>query len=90
MSTVTSQNLRIRNISEKVIQIIKKKDPAKKEDITLKINLNGHNTGFSVKVSNAFFYNEKLKKEVIDNLEEVLNREVDFGTRHVYVGNKLI
>lgn len=90
MSTVTSQNLRIRNISEKVIQIIKKKDPAKKEDITLKINLNGHNTGFSVKVSNAFFYNEKLKKEVIDNLEEVLNREVDFGTRHVYVGNKLV
>ena len=34
--------------------------------------------------------NEKLKKEVIDNLEEVLNREVDFGTRHVYVGNKLV
>lgn len=90
MSTITSQNLRIRNISAKVIQIIKKKDPAKKEDITLKINLNGHNTGFSVKVSNSFFYNEKLKKEVIANLEEVLNREVDFGTRHVYVGSKLV
>ena len=90
MSTITKQNIRMQNISEKVIQIIKKKDPAKKEDITLKINLNGHNTGFSVKVSNAFFYNEKLKKEVIANLEEVLNREVDFGTRHVYVGNKLI
>lgn len=90
MSTVTSQNLRIRNISEKIIQIIKKKDPAKKEDITLKINLNGHNTGFSVKVSNSFFYNEKLKKEVISDLEQLLNREVDFGTRHVYVGNKLM
>lgn len=90
MSTITSQNLRIRNISAKVIQIIKKKDPAKKEDITLKINLNGHNTGFSVKVSNEFFYNEKLKRQVIANLEEVLNREVDFGTRHVYVGSKLV
>lgn len=90
MSTITSQNLRIRNVSAKVIQIIKKKDISKKEDITLKINLNGHNTGFSVKVSNAFFYNEKLKKEVIDNLEEVLNREVDFGTRHIYIGNKLM
>lgn len=90
MSTITKQNIRMQNISEKVIQIIKKKDPAKKEDITLKINLNGHNTGFSVKVSNAFFYNEKLKKEVIDNLEEILNREVDFGTRHIYIGNKLM
>lgn len=90
MSTITSQNLRIRNISTKVIQIINKKDSAKKEDITLKINLNGHNTGYSVKVSNSFFYNEKLKKEVIASLEEVLNREVDFGTRHIYVGNKLV
>ncbi len=90
MSTITKQNIRMQNISEKVIQIIKKKDPAKKEDITLKINLNGHNTDFYVKVSNAFFYNEKLKKEVIANLEEILNREVEFGTRHIYIGNKLM
>lgn len=90
MSTITKLNIRMQNISEKVIQFVEKKDTSTKKAVELKINLNGHNTGFSVNVSNAFFYNEKLKKEVIANLEEILNREVDFGTRHIYIGNKLM
>ena len=90
MSTITKQNIRMQNISEKVIQFVEKKDTSTKKVVVLKINLNGHNTGFSVKVSNAFFYNQKLKKEVIANLEEILNREVEFGTRHIYIGNKLM
>ena len=90
MSTITKLNIRMQNISEKVIQFVEKKDTSTKKAIELKINLNGHNTGFSVNVSNAFFYNEKLKKEVIANLEEILNREVEFGTRHIYIGNKLM
>ena len=90
MSTITKLNIRMQNISEKVIQFVEKKDTSTKKAVELKINLNGHNTGFSVNVSNAFFYNEKLKKEVIANLEEILNREVEFGTRHIYIGNKLM
>lgn len=90
MSAITKENLRIQNISEKVIQVIEKKDTANKKAVVLKINLNGHNTGYSVNVSNAFFYNEKLKKEVVSHLEQLLNREVDFGTQHIYVGNKLM
>ena len=90
MSTITKLNIRMQNISEKVIQFVEKKDTSTKKAVELKINLNGHKTGFSVNVSNAFFYNEKLKKEVIANLEEILNREVEFGTRHIYIGNKLM
>ena len=55
MSTITKQNIRMQNISEKVIQFVEKKDTSTKKAVELKINLNGHNTGFSVNVSNAFF-----------------------------------
>lgn len=90
MSTITKQNIRMQNISEKVIQFVEKKDTSTKKAVVLKINLNGHNTGYSVNVSNSFFYNEKLKKEVVLHLEQLLNREVDFGTRHIYIGSKLM
>ena len=80
----------MQNISEKVIQFVEKKDTSTKKAVVLKINLNGHNTGYSVNVSNSFFYNEKLKKEVVLHLEQLLNREVDFGTRHIYIGSKLM
>lgn len=87
--SIATKNLQVTNISTKVIKYVESRDKSKNKQITLKVALNGHNTGYSVKVSNEFFYNESLKKEIIHYLENELNREIDFGTRHIYVGNKL-
>ena len=87
--SIVAKNLQEKNISTKVIKCVESKDKIKNKQIILKVALNGHNTGYSVKVSNEFFYDEPLKKEVIHHLEKELNREVDFGTRHIYIGNKL-
>ena len=90
MSTVISQNLKNYNISTKIITCIKKYDVGKDRCLNLKVNLNGQNTGYSVKVSKAFYYNEKAKEEVIRLLESAINRVIEFGTRHIYVGFKLV
>ena len=87
--SISSKNLQVKNISTKVINYVESRDENRNKQVSIKVTLNGHNTGYSVKVSNQLLYNEKLKKEIINHLENELCREVDFGTRHIYVGNKL-
>ena len=87
--SIVSKNLQVKNISTKVIKYVESRDKLYNKQITIKVALNGNNTGYSVKVSNEFLYDEPLKMEIINHLENVLGREVDFGTRHIYIGNKL-
>lgn len=87
---ITRENLRKRNITDKVSKLLSKYDTENKKERVMKINFLGHNTGHEVKISESFFWNEKAKKHFIYEAEEALGREIDFGTRHIYVGTKLI
>ena len=86
---ITRDNLQRRNITDKVRKILSQYDQGKNKNKSMKVNFLGHNTGHEVKISEAFFWNEKAKKEFVKAAEETMHRDIDIGTRHIYVGNKL-
>lgn len=88
MSTVTRKNLRGRHIANILLQFIKEYDCGEKE-LLFRINVEGENTGNYVKVSSGL-YHKMLEGFGKEELEELLNRHVSIGTRHIYVGEKIV
>lgn len=86
---ITRDNLQRRNIADKVRDLLSQYDHGKNKEKIMKVNFLGHNTGHEVKISEAFFWNEKAKNEFIKAAEASLHRQIDIGTRHIYVGTKL-
>ena len=87
---ITRENLQQRNIADNVSKILKEFDIASQKEMTMKINFLGQNTGYEVMISKAFFKDKVAKMHFIERAEEQLNREIDFGERHICVGTKLI
>lgn len=87
---ITRDNLQMRNIADKVRKLLSQYDQGKNKEKIMKVNFLGHNTGHEVKISEAFFGNEKAKNEFIKAAKASLHRDIDIGKRHIYVGAKLI
>ena len=86
---ITRDNLQKRNIADKVRKLLSEYDQGNNKERTMKIRFHGHNTGHEVKITEEFFWNEKAKKEFVEAAEASLHRQIDIGTRHIYVGTKL-
>ena len=90
-STVNSTNLRNHNIALKTQEVINRcgfnSSGEKKE---FKVNLFGHNTGYSIKVCGSYIHDVSSKEKLTTELEKELGRSVSWGTRHLYFGEKLV
>ena len=86
---ITRDNLQKRNIADKVRKLLSQYDQGSNKNKTMKVNFLGHNTGHEVKITEEFFRNEDAKKEFVEAAEASLHRQIDIGTRHIYVGTKL-
>lgn len=89
--TVNSTNLRNHNIALKTQEVINRcgfnSSGEKKE---FKVNLFGHNTGYSIKVCGSYIHDVSSKEKLTTELEKELGRSVSWGTRHLYFGEKLV
>ena len=89
--TVNSTNLRNHNIALKTQEVINRcgfnSSGEKKE---FKVNLFGHNTGYSIKVCGSSIHDVSSKEKLTTELEKELGRSVSWGTRHLYFGEKLV
>lgn len=88
MSTVSRKNQRGNHIASILLQFIKEHDCGEKE-VLLRIDVEGENTGNYVKVSSGL-HKKLVEGFAEEELEELLNRHVSIGTRHIYVGKKII
>lgn len=89
MSTVSRKNLRGKHVTNILLNFIKEYDCGEKE-MYFRINIEGENTGNYVKLSSTL-YQKMLNEEFgIEELEGLLNRHVSIGTRHIYVGEKIV
>ena len=89
--TVNSTNLRNHNIALKTQEVINRcgfnSSGEKKE---FKVNLFGHNTGYSIKICGSYIHDVSLREKLTTELEKELGRSVSWGTRHLYFGKKLV
>lgn len=89
--SLNSTNLRNYNIALKTQEVINRcgfnSSGEKKE---FKVNLFGHNTGYSIKICGSYIHDVSLKEKLTTELEKELGRSVSWGTRHLYFGEKLV
>lgn len=86
MSKITQQQLKAYNIAKKLVYAIEKIDPYAIPFKTYKVKLEGEDTGFEVELTKKFLDDKNL----IISLEEIVGRTICLGTRHIYVGKKLL
>ena len=87
---ITRDNLQRRNITDKVRNLLSQYDQGSNKNKSMKVNFLGHNTGHEVKISKEFFDNELAREKFVKAAEASLQRDIDMGERHIYVGTKLI
>lgn len=86
---VVTRNIRERHFYDVLNGILSDIDKEKKQK-SLKIKFVGQNTNYSVYVSNNFLKDDEKKEKMIAAAKKKLDREIKFGTRHIYIGDKLM